>query len=967
MNIMTFRRCFLVFSLLCFLLLPSQLRPQGWYFSFLLTGAGNAADNTVQDLSAVGGDGFTAAANRLDGAGGMYFMLVRFDEEDQFQFGSTTGLDPEPGFDYQVRSVVRLAFDEVLVLLEVRPVGGGPAHLSLLQILYNETTPFPELLWQQDVPVDPTRDVTARNLLPTADGHYLIVGSVEEMPGTGAYDPLLIKVDAAGAPVWSRIYTGEDDERGQQAVAMPGGWMLLADRRLSEGEHRAVLLRTGADGSPEWSVNVSGDQSDRSFDLVRTHDGGLAVTGVHLSEEKRDVFVIKTDALGAVQWRRDYLMPDRGSVGHAILEDPQNDLVVAGLVTDSITAEQDALLLKLGPDGTPVWEKNIGRPDREEAAFALSATPEGGYLLGGYRTAATPDYLHGYLVKTDVNGIVRPGLIQGNVYADLNADCLPAAGEAGMRDWVVQAFQDSSSYFLATTDSLGNYRLEVDTGQYVVTLFPPSPYWAACANDVPLQVSYLDTLSVDFPVQALIDCPYLSVDVGLYYPQSCDEWTYVLHYCNKGTATAQDPFIEVTLDDSFTFLEANAPLLSVDGNLYTFALEDLPVDTCGDLLLEVAVDCEEFLPDEAVCVEAHIYPDSFCLSPDPLWSGALIELEARCEEGELRFEIQNTGSGDMDNALQYIVIEDAVLLMNGSYDLGSGEVREVVLPATGATYHLLAEQEPGAPVGSAPVLGVEGCGTGDFTTGILNQFPGDDGTPFEDAYCYPLQPFNGGGQMEAYPAGVGVEREIGVRTELNYTLRFPPAEDSLLRVVLVDTLSPLLDPSTLRFGAGSHPCEIAIEDSGVLIFTLRSIPAGEGGFVNFSVMPRSDLPPGTVIRNQAYLQRNFERPEPTNPVFHTVRDSWFELISVHTSEVVPAGSVRVYPNPVGEAFTVEAGAGAFGPVCFRLYDQRGSLVREERFSGDKLIVARADLPAGVYFFTLESNGRSLGAGQIVLR
>jgi hypothetical protein len=32
------------------------------------------------------------------------------------------------------------------------------------------------------------------------------------------------------------------------------------------------------------------------------------------------------------------------------------------------------------------------------------------------------------------------------------------------------------------------------------------------------------------------------------------------------------------------------------------------------------------------CAEVHIYPDSICLTPDPQWSGASIELAASCQE-----------------------------------------------------------------------------------------------------------------------------------------------------------------------------------------------------------------------------------------------------------------------------------------------------------------------------------------------
>ena len=113
-----------------------------------------------------------------------------------------------------------------------------------------------------------------------------------------------------------------------------------------------------------------------------------------------------------------------------------------------------------------------------------------------------------------------------------------------------------------------------------------------------------------------------------------------------------------------------------------------------------------------------------------------MEVDATCVDDTIHFSIKNDGNAILSPGLDFIVIEDDVILYQQQPigELAIGEVHEFSLKAGMATYRLEADQEPNHPGNSTPTTIVEGCGNG-FTPGFVNQFPMDDADPFLDIDC----------------------------------------------------------------------------------------------------------------------------------------------------------------------------------------------------------------------------------------
>ena len=138
----------------------------------------------------------------------------------------------------------------------------------------------------------------------------------------------------------------------------------------------------------------------------------------------------------------------------------------------------------------------------------------------------------------------------------------------------------------------------------------------------------------------------------------------------------------------------------------------------------------------------------------------------------------------------------------------------------------------------------------------------------------------------AIPLGDGVNKNIAPDARLSYLIQFenkPEATAEAIYVLVLDTLDPNLDWSTLAIGEMSHPdvCTWEFDPvSGELSFFCDQIwlppnhdaPEGEGWFT-YSIDPLPGLPDGTKIENIAWIRFDYQpwlmAPE-TGPVVRTI-------------------------------------------------------------------------------------------------
>lgn len=582
-----------------------------------------------------------------------------------------------------------------------------------------------------------------------------------------------------------------------------------------------------------------------------------------------------------------------------------------------------------------------------------------------------------FLIKTDSLGNLYSSTLTGTVHQDPELDCLPDPIEHGLAGWLVQATGNQS--FATMTDSLGNFTLPVDTGSYTVTIVPQGPYWEVCNSPYQVNVTeFYDTLSLDFPAQAISECPYLTVDISAPFLRRCFDNDYYVHYCNAGTVTAEDATVEVTLDPYFTYVSSSIPPASQNGNVLTFDLGDVAVNECGSFHITANLDCDSTVLGQTHCTSVHIAPDSLCLTPDPLWDGSSIEVDVSCDGDSVTFTLTNVGTGTMPAPLGFIIIEDQIVLMTDEFQLGPGQSTTVTLPASGSTFRLEAQQATAHPSGFASTgATIEGCG-GWMSLGLFTQWAfDDDPDPFTDVDCQANIGSYDPNDKQGFPTGLGEEHLIEPGQDLEYLIRFQnTGTDTAFKVVIVDVLPPELDLASIRPGASSHPYTYGVTPEGWLTFTFSDImlpdsnmnePASQG-FVRFRASQVPGLGHGDVIANTALIYFDFNAPIQTNTYRHKIGqlNPW-TLVGTKPPVFNPKEQVRIVPNPLTDSALLQVDSIEPGPLRLVLTDVSGKVLRQQTVNGTGFEFHRGELQPGFYFFQIERNGERVGSGKLMVR
>lgn len=202
--------------------------------------------------------------------------------------------------------------------------------------------------------------------------------------------------------------------------------------------------------------------------------------------------------------------------------------------------------------------------------------------------------------------------------------------------------------------------------------------------------------------------------------------------------------------------------------------------------------------------------------------------------------------------------------------------------------------------------------------------------------------------------------------ELTYTLRFQnTGNDYAENVVVVDTISKLLDISTLKIIETSHPKQLSIEkdkdDDYIINFRFDDIylpdstsnPVGSNGHVMFSIMPFDGFDIGTEINNTAYIYFDFNPPIVTN----TTGTTYVDKFPVTSTSQLKSEQFHIYPNPTTGIIYFEKEAQEV-----QVIDSDGRLVKQ--FYNSKAIDV-SELASGQFFIQIK-NDNDLFNQKIIL-
>ena len=340
--------------------------------------------------------------------------------------------------------------------------------------------------------------------------------------------------------------------------------------------------------------------------------------------------------------------------------------------------------------------------------------------------------------------------------------------------------------------------------------------------------------------------------------------------------------------------------------------------------------------------------------------------------------------GDMTTPAGFVIAEDVLMLTdpgNPMYQVQLNSKQEALVwsqLATGKTYRIIAKQTPGYPGTSYATAAVEGCRAPDsssFTIGFYTMFP-DDVDAFKSSDCQESNnaDFNPDNLKRGHPKGYNTAHYVRPETDLEFLIQFQnPTTDTVHQVVIRDTLSPFLDPSTVHPGAASHPYDFDVYGNGIVQFTLPNLNLVPGrsaseGYVKFRVSQKPAIPCESKILNSAAIYYDFNAPVLSNQTFHTVCE-FDTFVVVKTTNIEYEGAeVKIFPNPFDESAVFEISGVQASGYLLELYDLQGKKLFNQEYPYPTFRLHRQQLPAGMLFYRLTTDqGRPVASGKLLVR
>ena len=568
--------------------------------------------------------------------------------------------------------------------------------------------------------------------------------------------------------------------------------------------------------------------------------------------------------------------------------------------------------------------------------------------------------------------------ISGQAFYDLNGNCLPDAGEPPMQQCIIIA-NNGQQY--AITNEQGYYTLTTDTGTYILSCIPPNNLWqVVCTETYTLDANNPDdSFTRNFALQPLTLCPLLTIETAAPPLRRCFDTDYTLLYCNRGTQTAPDASIALYLPPTLLPVWSSAPYTQ-NADTLLFNIGTLNIGQCGSLIVRVAVDCSATL-GSAACVTASILPTPPCVT-DAI-SGYRLQVSGTCEDGEVKFKVQNL-DGNMPDSTTYRVYEDDILSALGKLQLTAGQSQDFTFAANGSTLRMSvnANGNPTDPWVSDPQAVVEMCGSEPWSLGFITTTAPPDEAPYTDTDCRTIVGSFDPNSKDANPRGVGEDHYILPDSPVCYEVNFQNVgNDTAFTIIVLDTLNAQqLDFNTLQPGLASHPYSLQILNGNVLQFTFTNIllpdsatnQAQSMGFVQYSIRPQPDIFEGTQLSNQAHIYFDYNQPIATQPVFHTICRNANTLcmpttVNTATPPVQNQNNAVVNCYVAANYLYLVQHKEYKTPLQFELYNVWGQRVCTAKLNTGTTEIPLAGLYSGIYLYRIiAGNGQLVAAGKVVM-
>jgi uncharacterized repeat protein (TIGR01451 family) len=248
-----------------------------------------------------------------------------------------------------------------------------------------------------------------------------------------------------------------------------------------------------------------------------------------------------------------------------------------------------------------------------------------------------------------------------------------------------------------------------------------------------------------------------------------------------------------------------------------------------------------------------------------------------------------------------------------------------------------------------------------FVTILITPVTGDS-VPSNNSITYWVKPFSSNcvgipfdpNEKSVYPVG-----DISATQKLTYGIRFQNTGTSVAKnVVVIDTLSAKLDPTTLDILTSSHTMTTQVVSGHIVKFIFNNINLPDTamskttsiGTFTYSIMPMSSDVAGDKITNNAGIYFDANPVVNTNTTLNTIKG-----VITSTQDISTSAHIACFPNPFSSTTSIVFNTD--GKHYLEVDDITGRKLESIECTGKQYQLSRNGLAPGVYFI------RSYDAGQ----
>ncbi len=334
----------------------------------------------------------------------------------------------------------------------------------------------------------------------TPDNGYVIVGKTGG-PDFDDYDAYLIKLDANGGIVWTRVYGDNTTQEGFDVELTSDGGYVITGLTGNCPNKDVILIKVDANGDSLWGHTWGGNLGEAGYSVKATSDGGYIIAGYSESYTPGNpqAYFIKTDSNGGTLWTRIYGGP-LDDYAYSICETYSGNYAAVGFSVLSLppNLNMDFYFLKLDPsNGDTLWTRLYGVDYALEVGHSVIQVTDGSFLVAG-RVEHSGSYRNKvYLVN--IAGPVLYGSIAGYVSDEIERA-------------PIESVHVSANQYETWTDQYGYYNLsDVLAANYDVSFSHPD-YQDTTVTGVTVTVG--NTTSLDVQMTAASGCEYVVGDAN---------------------------------------------------------------------------------------------------------------------------------------------------------------------------------------------------------------------------------------------------------------------------------------------------------------------------------------------------------------------------------------------------------------------------------------------------------------------